>query len=51
VTAAATLYVLYLALRSWRERWWNRFGRVHYSVVAVSLAWYPFLLVSSGIIP
>ena len=51
LTAAATVYVLFLALRSWREQWWTRLGRLHYSVVAVTLAWYPFLLVSSGLIP
>ena len=51
LTAAATVYVLYLALRSWREKWWTGLGRVHYSIVAITLAWYPFLLVSSGIIP
>ena len=50
VTAAATLYVLYLAFRSWREKWWNRFGRVHYSVVAITLAWYPFHLAFWGFI-
>ena len=51
LTAAATLYVLYLAFRSWREKWWNRFGRVHYSVVAITLAWYPFHLAFWGFIP
>ena len=50
LTAAATLYVLYLAFRSWRERWWNWFGRVHYSVVAIALAWYPFHLAFWGFI-
>ena len=51
LTAAATLYVLYLAFRSWRKKWWSRFGRVHYSVVAVTLAWYPFHMVYAGLIP
>ena len=51
LTAAATVYVLYLAFRSWREKWWNRFGRVHYSVVAITLAWYPFHLAFWGFIP
>ena len=51
LTAAATLYVLHLAFRSWRKRWWTRLGRVHYSVVAVTLAWYPFHLVYAGFIP
>ena len=51
LTAAATVYVLYLALRSWREKWGTRLARVHYSIVAITLAWYPFHLVSSGIIP
>ena len=61
LTAAATVYVgeLYLAFQSWRERWrspwrekwWQWLDRVHYSIVAVSLAWYPLLLVASGLIP
>ncbi len=51
LTAAATLYVLYLALRSWRKKWWTVLGRVHYSIVAVTLAWYPFQLVYAGFIP
>lgn len=51
LTAAATLYVLYLALRSWRNKWWTVLGRVHYSIVAVTLAWYPFQLVYAGFIP
>ena len=51
LTAAATLFVLYLAFRSWREKWWTRLGRVHYSIVAVTLAWYPFHMVYAGFIP
>ena len=59
LTAAATVYVLYLAFQSWRERWrspwrekwWQWLDRVHFSTVAVSLAWYPVLLVASGLIP
>lgn len=52
LAAGATLYVLYLALRSWRKQWWTPFGRVHYSVVAIALAWYPFhLLVYWRFIP
>ncbi len=51
VTAAATLYVLYLAFRSWHEKWWNGFGRVHYTIVAITLAWYPFHLAYWGFIP
>ena len=51
VTAAATLYVLYLAFRSWRESWWNGFGRMHYTVVAITLAWYPIHLAFWGFIP
>ncbi len=51
LTAAATVYVLYLALRSWREKWWTRRSRVHYSIVAITLAWYPFHLVYWGFIP
>ena len=50
LTAAATLYVLYLAFRSWREKWWTRLGRVHYSIVAITLAWYPFHLAFWGFI-
>ena len=48
LTAAASVYVLYLATRSWRKRWWTGLGRVHYSLVAIALAWYPFHLVYSG---
>ncbi len=48
LTAAATVYVLYLAIRSWRKRWWTGLGRVHYSIVAITLAWYPFHLFVSG---
>ena len=51
LTAAATLYVLYLAFRSWRQKWWTRLGRVHYSIVAITLAWYPFHLAYWGFIP
>ena len=51
LTSAATLYVLYLAFRSWRETWWNGFGRVHYSIVAITLAWYPLHLALWGFIP
>ena len=51
LTAAATLYVLYLALRSWRKKWWTVLGRVHYTAVAVTLAWYPFHMVYVGLIP
>ena len=51
LTAAATVYVLYLALRSWRKKWWTVFGRVHYSIVAATLAWYPFQMVYAGFIP
>ena len=50
LTAAATVYVLYLALRSWREKWWTGLGRVHYSIVAITLVWYPFHLFASGFI-
>ena len=50
LTAAATLYVLYLAFRSWRQKWWTRLGRVHYSIVAITLAWYPFHLAFWGFI-
>ena len=48
LTAAATVYVLYLAFRSWRKKWWTVFGRAHYSIVAITLAWYPFHLFASG---
>ena len=50
LTAGATMYVLYLAWRSWREKWWTGLGRVHYSIVAITLAWYPFHLFASGYI-
>ena len=51
LTAAAIVYVLYLARRSWRDRWWNGLGRVHYSIVAITLLWYPIHLVYLGFIP
>ena len=51
VTAAATVYVLYLALRSWRKKWWTTLGHGHYSVVAITLAWYPFQMVYAGFVP
>ena len=50
LTAAATVYVLYLAYRSWRKKWWTRLGRMHYSIVAITLVWYPFHLFASGYI-
>ena len=51
LTAATTVYVLYLALRSWRRKWWTMLGRVHYSIVAITLAWYPIQMVYAGFIP
>ena len=51
LTAAATVYVLFRAYRSWREKWGNVLGRAHYSVVAITLAWYPFHLALWGFIP
>ena len=33
---------------SWRETWWTGLGRVHYSFVAITLAWYPFHLFALG---
>ena len=51
LTAAAIVYVLYLARRSWRDRWWNGLGRMHYSIVAITLLWYPIHLVYLGLIP
>ena len=50
LTAAATVYVLYLAFRSWRKKWWTVLGRAHYSIVAITLAWYPFHLYALGFI-
>ena len=37
--APIAVLVLYLAYRAWRERWWSLLGRVHYSLVALSLVW------------
>ena len=51
LTAAATLYALYLSFRSWRKKWWSGLGRVHYSIVAITLAWYPFQLAHGGFFP
>ena len=50
LTTAASVYVLYLAIRSWRKGWWTGLGRVHYRLVAITLAWYPFHLYASGYI-
>ncbi len=50
LTGAATVYVLYLAWRSWREKWWTGLGRLHYTIVAITLAWYPFHLYALGFI-
>ena len=36
------------ALRSWRKKWWTVLGRVHYSIVAITLAWYPLQMVYWG---
>ena len=51
LSAAATVYVMYLAFLSWREKWWTVLGRLHYSLVAITLAWYPFQMVYAGFIP
>ena len=37
--APIAVLVLDLAHRAWRERWWSLLGRVHYSLVALSLVW------------
>ena len=37
--APIAVLVLYLAYRAWRERWWSLLGRVHYSLVTLSLVW------------
>ena len=37
--APIAVLVLYLAYRAWRERWWSLLGRVHYTLVALSLVW------------
>lgn len=37
---AATALVLYLTFRAWWERWWSIFGRVHYTLVVLALAWW-----------
>ena len=37
--APIAILVLYLAYRAWRERWWSLLGRVHYSLVALSILW------------
>ena len=37
--APIAVLVLNLAYRAWRERWWSLLGRVHYSLVALSLVW------------
>ena len=37
--APISVLVLYLTYRAWRERWWSLIGRVHYTLVALSLVW------------
>ena len=37
---AATALVLYLTYRSWRDRWWSVFGRVHYTLALLALVWW-----------
>ena len=37
--APIAVLVLYLAHRAWRERWWSLLGRVHYTLVALSIVW------------
>ena len=37
--APIAVLVLYLAYRAWRERWWSLLGRVHYTLVALSIIW------------
>ena len=37
--APISVLVLYLTYRAWRERWWSLLGRVHYTLVALSLVW------------
>ena len=40
VVWAATALVLYLTYRAWREGWWSVFGRVHYTLALLALAWW-----------
>ena len=37
--APIAVLALYLTYRAWRERWWSLLGRVHYTLVALSLVW------------
>ena len=37
--APIAVLVLDLAHRAWRERWWSLLGRVHYTLVALSIVW------------
>ena len=37
--APIAVLVLYLAHRAWRERWWSLLGRIHYTLVALSIVW------------
>ena len=39
IVSAATVVVLYLTFRAWRDRWWSVFGRVHYTLAALALVW------------
>ena len=36
VTTVLTGVVLFFALRAWRRRMWSKWGRVHYSLIAVA---------------
>jgi len=44
LTAIAAAFVVYLAYRAWRERWWSWFGRLHYTLVALSLVSFTWFL-------
>lgn len=39
IVSAATVVILYLTFRAWRERWWSLFGRIHYTLATPALIW------------
>jgi CubicO group peptidase (beta-lactamase class C family) len=45
-----TLGVLYLAFRVWKERLWTRYGRIRYSVIALSFVAFLWVLQSVNLI-
>ena len=45
-----TAAVVVLAAVAWRRRWWGRFGRIHYSLVAAACVSFAMLLATQGLL-